>query len=321
MSYKLIFDDVREGLSSLPEKTIHSSITSPPYYKMRDYGFSKQIGLEKTPEEYIQKLVGVFSLLRKALRDDGTLWVNLGDTYASKPYDLIKPNDLIGIPWMFAFAMRADGWYLRSDIIWAKPNPLPGGVSDRPISSHEYFFLFSKKEDYYYDTEATKENATEMNKDGTFKKRLKRDVWNVPIASYKGAHFAVFPPKLIEPCILASTSDYGCCKECGASYVRRIEKHRYATRPGLNNKIDNTGFANRDSGRHLTETRTIGWDKACSCKTEERNQCVILDPFCGSGTTGVVAMQNQRDFIGIEGKKEYVKLAEQRLSSFGTILS
>lgn len=313
MSYKLICNHAAIGLKEISENIVHSVITSPPYFQMRDYGFCSQIGLEETPEQYIQNLVKVFVEVRRVLRDDGTIWVNLGDTYASKAYEGIKQGDLIGIPWMFAFAMRKDGWFLRSDVIWAKPNPLPGGAADKPVSSHEYFFLFAKSSKYYYDREATKENATEKNEDGTFKKRLKRDVWNVPIASFKGSHFAVFPQNLIEPCVLASTSEKGCCSSCGKSYNRNIEKHRYATRPGKHNKIDDTGFANRDSGRHLTETKTVGWIKACSCETFEVKPCVVLDPFCGAGTTGVVSINNGRNFIGIDGKKEYLTLAENRI--------
>jgi len=326
MRYNIICNDIVTGLNSLPEQSVHTCITSPPYFQMRDYGFAKQIGLEDGPEAYVEKLVEAFKAVSRVLRSDGTLWVNIGDTcasqaYMTKNYGKIKPKDLIGIPFMLAFAMRADGWYLRSDIIWAKPNPLPGGVSDRPIASHEYFYLFSKSDSYYYDVEATKENATEISKDGTFKKRLKRDVWNVPVASFKGAHFAVFPPRLIEPCILAGTSEKGCCKMCKTPYTRIISKHRYATRPGRDNKIDKTGFANRDSGRHLTETTTEGWKKQCSCATEEVVPCTVLDPFCGSGTTGVVSLQNNRHFIGVDGKKEYVKIAEKRLANEQNILA
>ena len=317
--YKLICDDAISGLLSLEDRSVHSVITSPPYYNLRDYNFPKQIGLEETPEQYIESLVSIFDSVRRVLRKDGTIWVNLGDTYASKSYGSIKTGDLIGIPWMFAFAMRESGWFIRSDVIWAKPNPLPGGALNKPTSSHEYFFLLSKSNDYYYDREATKEDATEKNTDGTYKKRLKRDVWSVPVASFKGSHFAVFPQKLIEPCVLASTSEKGCCQDCGNPYIRKLEKHRYATRPGKNNKTDHTGFVNRDSGRHLTESKTIGWEKSCLCETEAIKPCVILDPFCGSGTTGVGSMKYGRDFIGVDGKKEYIAIAEKRLTECKSI--
>ncbi len=319
MSYKLLCGKAEQTLETLDAQSVQTVVTSPPYFQMRDYGYDGQIGLESTPEEYIQKLVNTFRNVRKVLRNDGTVWVNLGDTYASSNYESIKKGDLIGIPWMFAFAMRKDGWFLKSDVIWAKPNPLPGGSSNKPVASHEYFFLFSKSSEYYYDKEATKENSVEKNKDGTFKKRLKRDVWNVPIASFKGSHFAVFPQALIEPCILASTSEHGCCRGCGSPYIRDVERHRYSTRPGKNNKIDKTGFANRDHGRHLTETKTKGWLKNCSCETTEVKPCVVLDIFCGVGTTGLVSMKHGRDFVGIDGKEEYLKIAEQRLSGVRTI--
>jgi len=312
-SYRLICGDAKKSLEKIESNTVQTVITSPPYYNMRDYGFSEQIGLESSPEAYIQKLVEVFSEVKRTLRDDGTLWINIGDSYCDKSSAKLKKKDLIGIPWMLAFALRADGWYLRSDVIWSKPNPLPGGSSDKPISSHEYMFLLSKSEDYYYDAEATKETAVETNEDGSFKKRLKRDVWIVPVASFKGAHFAVFPTKLIEPCIAACSSNYGCCDKCKKPYKRLVEKNRYATRPGKKNKIDKKGFANRDSGRHLTETKTLGWEKNCSCDSTGLDKCTVMDIFCGSGTTGVVAMQNNAKFIGIDGQKEYIEIARTRL--------
>lgn len=283
---------------------------------MRDYGYNSQIGLEKTPQEFVANLVEVFDLCKKVLRNDGTLWINIGDSYSQKNGVDYKKGDLLGVPWMLAAAMRKNGWYLRSDIIWSKANPIPSGTVNKPITSHEYLFLFAKNYDYYYDAEAIKENAVEKNKDGTYKKRHKRDVWTVPVASFKGAHFAVFPTALIEPCVKSSTSEHGCCAECKASYVRQIQKNRYATRPAKNNKIDDTGFANRDGGRHLTETSTIGWKKACNCSTNDLSRCTILDPFCGSGTTGVVCLQHNQNFIGIDGKNEYLQLAENRLSAY-----
>ena len=313
MNHNLICDDVCKGLEQIPEQSVHSIITSPPYYQLRDYDFQDQIGLEKNPTEYIEKLVSVFSAAKRVLRNDGTVWLNIGDTYARTSGEGYKKGDLLGIPWMLAFALRKDGWFLRSDIIWAKPNPLPGGVTDRPVSSHEYLFLLGKSENYYYDQESIKENAVERNSDGSFKRRIKRDVWTVPVASFKGAHFAVFPQGLVEPCILASTSSHGCCKACGSPYERQVQKTRYSTRPGIHNKVDKKGFANRDSGRHLTDTKTIGWSKTCNCETNEVDKSVVLDVFCGSGTTGVIALRNGRKFIGIDGKQDYLNMAKNRL--------
>lgn len=248
----------------------------------------KQIGLEETPEQFIQRLVDVFREVRRVLKDDGTLWVNIGDSYAAQRGGTYQPaetlaggkhgktadgenvnrgrkdgynptrnaaaigmkhKDLIGIPWMLAFALRSDGWYLRKDIIWHKPNPMPESVKDRCTKSHEYIFLLSKSERYYFDSEAIQEIAKGIDSDtGT---RNKRDVWTVSVASYHEAHFATFPEELIEPCILAGS------------------------RPGG----------------------------------------IVLDPFFGSGTTGAVSEQNNRKYLGIELNPEYIKIAERRLES------
>jgi len=224
MNDYILFGDCRDSLKIIAneEETVRMCVTSPPYYGLRNYGGEDcQIGLEESPEEYIQRLVEVFREVRNNLTEDGTLWVNIGDSYynyrpgkaypkqtvASNRQDLpeyspkrsnkldgYKEKDLIGIPWMFAFAMRADGWYLRQDIIWSKPNPMPESVRDRCTKSHEYIFLFSKSQNYYFDVDAIKEPT-----------RRKRSVWNVQTKPYKGAHFAVYPPELIEPCIKAGS--------------------------------------------------------------------------------------------------------------------
>ena len=224
MKDTILYGDCRKTLCAFLPQTARVCVTSPPYYGLRDYGGEEsQIGLEQTPEEFIDELVKVFREVRNVLTDDGTCWVNLGDSYynyrpgrgqglvkqtvSNTKQDLpdvcprrgnklegFKEKDLIGIPWMFAFAMRADGWYLRQDIIWNKPNPMPESVRDRCTKSHEYIFLFSKSQNYYFDVDAIKEET-----------RRKRSVWNVTKKPYKGAHFAVFPPELIEPCILAGS--------------------------------------------------------------------------------------------------------------------
>jgi len=219
----ILFGDCRETLKEFDEKA-RMCVTSPPYYGLRDYGGEdSQIGQEQSPEEFIDELVKVFREVRNVLTDDGTCWVNLGDSYynyrkdgcipkqtfSQNRQDLpkttprrsnklvgYKDKDLIGIPWMFAFAMRADGWYLRQDIIWSKPNPMPESVRDRCTKSHEYMFLFSKNQNYYFDVDAIKEPT-----------RRKRSVWNVTKKPYKGAHFAVYPPELIEPCIKAGSEE------------------------------------------------------------------------------------------------------------------
>jgi len=225
MKDTILFGDCRETLSQIDEK-VRMCVTSPPYYGLRNYGDeSNQIGQEDTPEEYIQNLVDIFRSVRNCLSDDGTLWVNIGDSYynyrpgkgqalvkqtvSTSKQDLpekcarrgnklkgLKEKDLIGIPWMLAFALRADGWYLRQDIIWHKSNPMPESVRDRCTKSHEYMFLLSKSQNYYFDVDVIKEPT-----------RRKRSVWNVSTKPYKGSHFAVFPPELITPCILASSEE------------------------------------------------------------------------------------------------------------------
>ena len=225
MKDTILFGDCRETLSQIDEK-VRMCVTSPPYYGLRNYGDeSNQIGQEDTPEEYIQNLVNIFRSVRNCLTDDGTLWVNIGDSYynyrpgkgqalvkqtvSATKQDLpdkcarrgnklegLKEKDLIGIPWMLAFALRADGWYLRQDIIWNKSNPMPESVRDRCTKSHEYMFLLSKSQNYYFDVDVIKEPT-----------RRKRSVWNVSTKPYKGSHFAVYPPELITPCILASSEE------------------------------------------------------------------------------------------------------------------
>ena len=220
----ILFGDCRETLKQFDEKA-RCCVTSPPYYGLRDYGGEdKQIGLEQTPEEYIQEMVNVFRLVRDNLTDDGTLWLNIGDSYynyrpgkgglpqqtvSNTKQDLpdqcnrranklegLKEKDLIGIPWMLAFALRADGWYLRQDIIWSKGNPMPESVRDRCTKSHEYIFLLSKSQNYYFDVDTIKEQS-----------RRKRSVWNVNTKPNKQSHFATYPPELITPCILAGSEE------------------------------------------------------------------------------------------------------------------
>ena len=280
---------------------VNTCVTSPPYYGLRDYGVDEQLGLEETPKQYVDNMVRVFRLVRELLTDDGTLWVNIGDSYSSggrtsttnqslrgdteygvkRPpvIEGIKQKDLIGIPWMLAFALREDGWYLRQDIIWHKPNPMPESVRDRCTKSHEYIFLLSKSPKYYFDNEAIKEpciNSSEAqiakrNKkqhrenasheeakyvqhnfskiDKIYEKRNKRDVWSVNVKPYKGAHFATFPINLIDPCIKAGCPDGG----------------------------------------------------------------IVLDPFMGSGTTAQVALINNKQYLGCELNVEYKKLQYERI--------
>ena len=272
--YTLMCGDVIEQLSLIPSGTINTVITSPPYYGLRDYGDSHQIGLEKNPSEYIDKLVSVFREVKRVLRDDGVLWVNIGDSYSSsKSVGGCKPKDLIGVPWTLAFALRSDGWYLRQDVIWAKNNPMPESVRDRCTRSHEYIFMLTKNRKYYFDNKAIQEpcvthdeytrdrDNTKLNNTAGRSKmggltrnnytyRNKRDVWSVPVGMFKGAHFAVFPEELIKPCVVSS------CPVGG----------------------------------------------------------VVLDVFSGSGTTGVVAVKNDRRYIGIELNQQYIDISRERLN-------
>lgn len=328
--------DALTVLKTLPSESVNMCVTSPPYYGLRDYGIEGQIGLEQTPEQFIEKLVEVFHEVKRVLKNDGTLWVNIGDSYwgsGSRGYDFTdkfteaskvqaaskgtidlhnlpklvgrrggyKNKDLIGIPWLLAFALRGDGWYLRQDIIWHKPNPMPESVVDRCTKSHEYIFLLSKSPKYYFDREAIQEKAKmesvarynyEFNtgakeiagggrphgasntkgmknlqykgqtnhtmherralglSDEIYPVRNKRDVWQVNVNSFSGAHFATFPEKLIEPCVLAGANGGG----------------------------------------------------------------IVLDPFNGSGTTGVVCARTGREYIGIELNPKYVEMSERRIA-------
>lgn len=218
LNYSLIIEsDAALALQKLPSASVQCIVTSPPYWGLRDYGIEGQIGLENTLQEYIVKLVAIFSEAKRVLKDDGILWLNIGDGYTSgnRGYrapdkknparamsirpdtpEGLKPKDLLGIPWRLALALQADGWYLRSDIIWNKPNAMPESVKDRPTRSHEYVFMLTKKEKYFYDYQAIKENG-----------RNKRTVWNVNTIPFSEAHFATFPPTLIEPCILAASKE------------------------------------------------------------------------------------------------------------------
>lgn len=232
METKLLLGDCLEKLKELPDCSVHCCVTSPPYFGLRDYGVDGQIGLEETPALYVERLVTVFREVRRVLRDDGTLWLNLGDSYAggggfspNSPSNLngskqtthagsikgtigvptgLKPKDLIGIPWRVAFALQADGWYLRQDIIWHKPNPMPESVKDRCTKAHEYVFLLSKSQKYYFDSEAMQE----LSANGS-ETRNRRSVWTVATKPYKGAHFATYPPELIRPCIQAGCPPQG----------------------------------------------------------------------------------------------------------------
>jgi len=308
--------DSLEVLRTLPDTSVQCCVTSPPYWGLRDYGHDGQIGLEETPEQYVSRLVAVFAEVRRVLADDGVLWLNLGDTYNSSPSNQhstnvgangskaigqrqkravygLKPKDLIGIPWRVAFALQADGWYLRSDTIWHKPNPMPESVRDRPTKAHEYLFLLSKSARYFYDQDAIRETSAPPSggrqraalrgsfdyAESKFKDtadvgngvrngglysspinpagRNARSVWTIPTQPYSGAHFAVMPPALADRCIR--------------------------------------------SGSRVGDT--------------------VLDPFSGAGTTGMVARRLRRQYVGIELNPEFADMARQRIDSDAPLLN
>ena len=285
------------------------------------------LGLEPCPELYVENLVAIMRQVYRVLRDDGTLWLNLGDSYSGKPLKGIKSKELVGIPWRAAFALRQDGWYLRSDIIWHKTNPMPESVKDRCTKAHEYIFLLTKSKKYYYDASAIKEpevcgrmrgparqdderstngNSGLGRRQGTgFRNR--RDVWAIATRPYKGAHFATFPPDLVTPCVIAGTSEKGCCSECGAPWMRILRKRN----PVVNDDAQTGNEAVRhdggvrerapkgSEGGNVLATRTEStdeWEPSCKCDAPV-TACRVLDPFGGSGTTGQVARRNNRDFF------------------------
>jgi DNA modification methylase len=364
MTYQLLQGDNRQVLRTLPDKSVHCIVTSPPYFGLRDYGVDQQIGLEETPVQYVAELVTVFRECWRVLRDDGTLWLNLGDSYAAnrsyqvtdnKHVDVgnhrgmsvpmgLKPKDLIGIPWRVAFALQDDGWYLRSDIIWHKPNPMPESVTDRPTKAHEYIFLLTKSQRYYYDAEAVKEPATVGYNGSTFTDgktaaarshlsaigqgarksqdgssgRNRRSVWTVATQPYAGAHFATFPPALIEPCILAGTSEHGVCANCGAPWERVVEREvvrQGNTSNALNSVVQPKGIRHgmgQSTIRSEITSQTTGWQLTCTCNADVV-PATVLDPFNGSGTTGAVACAHGRDYIGIDLNADYIALAHDRI--------
>mgnify|MGYP003648225186 CR=1 FL=1 len=348
---KLLSGDVREVLQEMDSECVQCVVTSPPYWGLRNYGTEGQLGLEETPEEYIDNMVEVFREVKRVLRKDGTVWLNLGDSFMDK--------NLVGIPWRVALALQADGWWLRSDIIWSKPNPMPESIKDRLSKSHEYVFLLTKSKSYYYDNEAIKEPYSESSiqrinqvsfdqQEGgskdygkipihpnygnsarkaikAFKENLgsgrnKRTVWEINTQPYPGAHFATFPEEIPEICIKAGTSEGGSCLECGTPYNRIVEKGEKVSledykgqgkKDYASAKAENPSDVKRRTLESMREVIYKGWKSGCSCKGVN-TPCLVLDPFVGSGTTCAVASRLKRASIGIELNEEYLKLARKR---------
>ena len=361
--YQLIHADVIDGLRQLKDSSVHCVMTSPPYWGLRDYGEAGQIGLEPTPEAYLERMVEVFREVRRVLRDDGTLWLNLGDSYANKGSDGtygatakvgntksgqqkttnkivsgLKTKDMCGIPWRVAFALQADGWYLRSDIIWHKSNPMPESVADRPTKGHEYIFLLTKRPRYYYDAEALREaemvpgasarhieyckrnqqrsdvkgdlvnNSKTWAGDGSSYKggRNARTVWTIPTQGYADAHFSTFPEELPRRCIGAGTSERGACPACGAPWRRAVQV-TYDAQGRTTNGPRSTERRHESPGRDermVKNVATTGWSPSCECAAAEPVPCTVLDPFAGSGTTLLVACRMGRRGLGIEMSEE-----------------
>ena len=348
----LYHGDALEVLKALPAASVHCVATSPPYWNLRDYGVDGQLGREATPKEWAMGLVEVFREVRRILRSDGTLWLNVGDCYASTPpgnapRDLshgnptgtrgqqpsraarfvarnkvvggLKAKDLVGQPWLLAFALRDDGWWLRQEVIWSKKNPMPMGIRDRPTTAHEQVFLLSKRSRYFYDGHA----VLESTRDGG--QRNLRSVWSLHTESCRSAHFATFPRKLVEPCIKAGTSQEGCCPACGKPWLRVREPDTGGVKgKGWHDHVRDAESGQRDSvlsgrmGEDIPEPfrlgATISWVQACACPGENPVPCVVLDPFCGSGTTGHVARYLGRRFVGIDIKAEYLEIAKKRIT-------
>jgi len=278
-------------------------------------------------ECHVCVMVKVFREVRRALRSDGVLFLNYGDSYLDK--------QLVGMPWKIAFALQADGWWLRQDCVWSKPNPMPESVRSRCTKAHEYIFLLSKSPRYFFDAEAIAEEGNgghsfwatakhdESRQDGgridktPAVTRNKRSVWTVATAPFSEAHFATFPPALIEPMIRAGTSEKGCCAKCGAPWVRQTTVDYVKNRGGVSGRRDDTGSNNWDGGEFPNlkkNVTTTGWQPSCSCAAPSR-PCVVLDCFFGAGTTGLVSDRLGRDCIGIELNEIYAEMARERIQA------
>lgn len=384
---RLLQGDCRAVLATLPERSVSCCVTSPPYYGLRDYGCDGQIGLEQSPAAYIAKMVEVFAAVHRVLRDEGTCWVNIGDSYAggggffpnapsnldgrslsarqdrgsgAKPKGIravsgFKPKDLMMIPARLAIALCDWGWYLRSAITWVKSNPMPESVTDRPSSATEMVYLLAKQPRYFYDADAIRESSTvdkgnattfrgggaytggksfynsapqERNSQGNVPNeegtRNRRNWWEIAGQPYPEAHFATFPEALVEPMILAGSSPRA-CEVCGAPWSRVVGREwepdtktgKHAGRGSGHFRTSPGGPQDR-AGKVWTRVvaaQTRGWQPTCTCSQEGSGRCVILDPFVGSGTSGVVALRHGRDFIGIDLSADYLTLARRRIEA------
>jgi len=382
--------DALAVLREMPADSVHCCVTSPPYFGLRDYGVDGQIGLEETPAEFVARLVEVFREVRRVLHPSGVCWVNMGDSYARQggrdsqqprrwdgrkndPGAMhstrhasdfgLKPKDIIGVPWMLAFALRDDGWYLRQEIIWHKPAPMPESVTDRCTKAHEQVFLLAKNERYFYDAEAVKIRQSEstgsrmlrgvssdhknVNGAGGQSKHSinqpreygegydlpsmanRRSVWTVASEPFPGSHFATFPSELIRPMIRAGTSEWGVCPKCLAPWKRVTERRKtFQSGSGKSgnaiNGKQNLAASDANSTPDIRKgpcvtTTTRGWQPTCECWAGEPIPATILDPFGGSGTTGMVARQECRACVMIELNPEYAAMHRARVMQVKTM--
>ena len=373
---RCLFGDAREMLATVPDGVVQCCVTSPPYWGLRDYSADGQLGLEATPDEYVTNLVAVCREIRRVLRPDGTLWLNLGDSYsgsgvndgtkspglskaAARGNPQTRPGanrwscpiprkNLVGIPWRAALALQADGWVIRSDIVWAKPSCMPEPVTDRPVRSHEYVFLLAPEPVYFYDAVAVREadggrssgNVERKVADGTEGRlpthagrsvpwdsgngRNQRDVWTINPKPYPRAHHAVFPPEIPRRAIAAGTSERGCCPVCGAPWARVVERGDdpnalpLADRPANGRTQPGNATVKPGTMGPGRPTRTTGWRPTCD-HDETQIPCLVLDPFMGSGTTAMVAQDLGRRWLGCELNRDYEPLQRERTQQLGLL--
>jgi DNA modification methylase len=394
---------VRADARRLPlaDRSVHCVATSIPYWGLRDYGLADQIGMEPTPACYVRAIVAAFGEVWRVLRDDGTLWLNCGDTYVTKPMgkgttfdpkypggrnrkeglranrsnrpgDMgLKHKDLVGVPWRVALALQEAGWYLRCDVVWHKPNAYCESVRDRPARCHEYLFLLTKRPRYYYDylaiveptagtahsrgkgvnpkaKQAGRNSRTNVDRDSrhaavagsrqdassaaavtdTVPFRNKRTVWTIPTSAFPGAHFATYPFGLVEPCILAGTSAAGVCPACGKGWRRVVERPTHpregevlaSARDGgltAQDGLERTGLSHckYDEWLKANPPRTVGWEPACRCDAGDPVPPIVLDPFNGAGTTGLVAAALGRAYVGVDLSADYLAMSRARLDA------
>ena len=322
--WSILTGDSLSILKKLPKSSIQSVVTSPPYYQLRDYNSDNQIGQEISPQEYIDRIVDIFKEVKRVLRRDGSCWINIGEKYAVKDtYKSmdIKTTDLMLLPWRLADALQKDRWHIRQMIPWVKPNSLPEHVSCRPNNSLEYVILISKNRKFYFDMESAKScmgiKRNWRNGDSLL-------FMDVPTERTTHNHPAPMPTKLAEVMIKASTSEKGCCKDCGTPLKRKIKtqsiggdktlKGKSQTYYGGTSKNSITSLSsNLSASQKYTVVETLGWEKQCNCQTTNITKQTILDPFSGSGTTGIVSLSNGHKYIGIELNKDFAEESKKRL--------